>query len=119
MRRRELAWVGKAMLLLLIAVVLQTMVVSRVSVLGVTADLLLILTVIVGLGRGSLEGAIFGFCVGIVHDTIFFQTLGGHALIFVLVGYFVGIFLARFGTVNLWAVFIITGASSFAAQLDR
>jgi rod shape-determining protein MreD len=117
MRHRELVSAGKAVLLFVIAVILQTLVVSRISVLGVTADLFLILTVIVGLGRSSLEGALFGFFAGIVHDTIFFQTLGFHALIFVLFGYCVGMFRARFETVNLWAVFILTGVSSFAAQL--
>lgn len=117
MSNKGLVLAGKAVLLFVIAVILQTLVVSRISVLGVTADLFLILTVIVGLGRSSLEGALFGFFAGIVHDTIFFQTLGLHALIFVLVGYFVGMFKARFETVNLWAVFILAGVSSFAAQL--
>jgi len=116
MRNKGLVSAGKAVLLFAIAVILQTMVVSRISVLGVSADLFLVLTVIVGLGLGSLEGALFGFFAGVVHDTIFFQTLGVHALIFVLVGYFVGMFRARFQTVNLWAVFILTGVSSFAAQ---
>jgi rod shape-determining protein MreD len=116
MRNKELASVGKAVLLFVIAVILQTLLVSQISVLGVTADLFLILTVIVGLALGSLEGAVFGFFAGIVHDTVYFQTLGIHALIFVLVGYFVGMFRARFQTVNLWAVFILTIVSSFAAQ---
>lgn len=117
MRRKELAWVGRALLLLVIALILQTMLVSRISVLGVTADLFVILTVIIGLNRGSLEGAIFGFFAGIAHDTIFFQPLGVDALILVLVGYFVGMFPARFGSVNLWVVFIVTGIASFAGQL--
>ncbi len=117
MRHKELASVGKAVLLFVIAVILQTLVVSRISVLGVTADLFLILTVIVGLAFGSLEGAVFGFFAGFVHDTVFFQTLGVHSLIFVLVGYFVGMFRARFQTVNVWAVFVLAIVSSFAAQL--
>jgi rod shape-determining protein MreD len=116
MKQKELAWVGKAALLFVIAVILQTLLVSRISVLGVTADLFLVLTVLVGLGVGSLQGAVFGFFAGVVHDTIYFQPLGTHALIFVLVGYFVGMFLTRFGTINPWAIFILTGVSSFAAQ---
>jgi rod shape-determining protein MreD len=117
MMQKQLVWVGKAALLFVIAVILQTLLVSRISVLGVTADLFLVLTVLVGLGVGSLQGAVFGFLAGLVHDTIYFQPLGTHALIFVLVGYFVGMFLARFGTINPWAIFILTGVSSFAAQL--
>lgn len=112
-----MVWVGKVALLIVIAVILQTLVVSRISILGVTADLFLVLTVLVGLGAGALQGALLGFFAGVIHDMIFFQPLGAHALIFVLTGYFAGMFLARFGTVNLWAIFILTGAISFASQL--
>ena len=45
---------GKALLLLVVAVALQTLIVSRVSVLGVTADLFLVFTVVVAMGRASL-----------------------------------------------------------------
>jgi rod shape-determining protein MreD len=117
MRRKELVWAGKVALLIVIAVILQILVISRISVLGVTADLFLVLTVLVGLGAGALQGALFGFFAGVVHDTIFFQPLGVHALIFVLVGYFAGMILTRFGTVNLWAIFILTGVTSFASQV--
>ncbi len=101
---------------MVIAVLLQTLLVSRVSVLGVTADLFLILTVVVAVSRGSMEGAIFGFFAGLVADIAFFQPLGVRALIYVLVGYFVGMFVARFGTVSPWAVLLLAGSASFAAQ---
>ncbi len=52
---------GRAALLVVIAVALQVLVVSRVSILGVTADVFLIFTVVVAVGRGSMYGAIFGF----------------------------------------------------------
>jgi rod shape-determining protein MreD len=117
MRRKELVWVGKAALLFVIAVILQTLLVSRISVLGVTADLFLVLTVLVGLGRGSLEGAVFGFFAGVIQDMVFFQPLGVHAIILVLAGYFVGMFRTRFGAINPWTIFILAGLASFAAQL--
>ena len=116
MRRSRLVWVGKVVLLLVIAVALQTLIVSRVSVLGVTADLFLIFTVVVAMGRGSMEGAIFGFFAGLIADIAFFQPLGVRALIYVLAGYFVGMFVARFGTMTPWGVLFLAGGTSFVAQ---
>src|SRR3990170_8960016 len=116
MNRRRVVIVGKALLLFVVAVLLQTLLVSRISVLGVTADLFLILTVVAGIGWGSMQGAIFGFFAGLIADTAYFQPLGVRALIYVLVGYFVGMFVTRFGTVGPWAVLILAGGSSFLSQ---
>lgn len=117
MRRKGLSWLAKALLLIVIATALQVLVVSQVRVLGVTADIFLVLTVIVGLSRGSLEGALFGFFAGVVQDIIYFGPLGVRALVLVLVGYMVGMFAARLGTVNLWLVFATAGVSSLSGQL--
>ncbi len=116
MGRGQLIILGKVVLLLVFAVLLQTVLVSQVSILGVTADLFLILTIIVAVCRGSLEGAVFGFFAGLVADIAYFQPLGVRALIYVLAGYFVGMFVARFGTVNPWSVALLAGVTSFLAQ---
>lgn len=113
---RWLTAIGKAGLLVVIAVALQVLVVSRVSVLGVTADLFLIFTVVVAIGRGSMYGALFGFLAGVVADTAFMETLGLRSLIYVLTGYFVGMVVARSGTVNPWGVLLVAGAASFLSQ---
>lgn len=107
---------GKVLLLLVVAVALQTLVVSRVSVLGVTADLFLIFTVVVAIGRGSMEGAVFGFFAGLIADIAFFQPLGVRSLIYVLAGYFVGMFVARFGMMTIWGVLLLAGGTSFVTQ---
>lgn len=117
MRHKAVLWAGRALLLFVIAVFLQTVVVSHISILGVSADLFLVLTVLVALGRGSMEGAVFGFLAGIVQDTVFFQPLGVHALILVLVGHFVGTLPGRLGTINMWVVLAITAVSSFLGQV--
>jgi rod shape-determining protein MreD len=116
MGRKEFIVIGKVVLLLVFAVVLQTVLLSHVSVLGVTADLFLIFTVIVAVTRGSLEGAVFGFFAGLAADIAYYQPLGVRALIYVLVGYFVGMFVARFGTANPWSVALVAGVASFLAQ---
>lgn len=116
MGRKRLIVLGKVALLLVIAVLLQILLVSRISVLGVTADLFLILTMLVAVSRGSMGGAIFGFFAGLIADIAFLQPLGVRALIYVLVGYFVGMFVARFETASPWAVLLLAGSSSFLAQ---
>jgi rod shape-determining protein MreD len=117
MGRKELIDVGKVILLLAFSVLLQTVLLSHISILGVTADLFLILTVIVAVSRGSLEGAVFGFFAGLVADIAYYQPLGVRSLIYVLAGYFVGMFVARFGTVSPWSVALLAGVTSFLAQL--
>jgi len=116
MGHKELVAAGKLVLFFVIAVVLQVLLISRISILGVTADLFLILTVVIGISKGSLSGAVFGFFAGILADIAFYQPLGIHAFIFVLTGYFVGMFVARFGMVTPWAVFLLGGVASFASQ---
>jgi rod shape-determining protein MreD len=116
MGRKQLIVVAKVLLLLVLAVILQTVLLSQISILGVTADLVLILTVIVAVSRGSLEGAVFGFFAGILADIAYYQPLGVRAFVYVLVGYFVGMFVARFGTVSPWSVALLAGVASFLAQ---
>ena len=117
MTRRRLIAVGKMVLLVVIAIALQTLLISRVSILGVTADLFLVFTVVVALCRGSMHGAVFGFVAGVVADVAFIQPLGVRALVYVLAGYFVGMLVSRFGSVNPWGVFLIAGGASLFAQL--
>jgi rod shape-determining protein MreD len=63
-----------------------------------------------------MEGAIFGFFAGLIADIAFFQPLGVRALIYVLAGYFVGMFVARFGMMTPWGVLFLAGGTSFVAQ---
>jgi len=117
MSTRELVMAGKALLLLALAVLLQVVVISQVSVLGVTADLFLILTIIVAVCRGSLQASVFGFVAGLVADIAYFSPLGVRAFIYVLTGYLVGMVVARFGTVSPWSVIVLAGVTSFLAQM--
>jgi rod shape-determining protein MreD len=115
--RRRLTTVGRVALLLVIALALQVMLTSRVTVLGVTADIFLIVTVVVAISRGSLEGAVFGFLVGILADTTYMQFPGLRSLVYVLTGYFVGMLVLRFETVNPWGVLLLAAGASLFAQL--
>ncbi|OFW62547.1 MAG: rod shape-determining protein MreD [Actinobacteria bacterium RBG_13_63_9] len=117
MGRGQAKTLGKVVLLVLIAVALQTLVVSHVTVLGVGADLFLIFTVMVAISWGSLAGAVFGFVAGIAADIAYLEPLGMRALVYVLTGYSLGVVAGRFGAASLWNVFLYTVASSFVAQV--
>jgi rod shape-determining protein MreD len=109
--------VVKVVLLVMIAVALQTLLVSHVTVLGVGADLFLIFTVMVAISWGSLAGAVLGFGAGIAADIAYLEPLGMRALVYVLVGYSLGIVAGRLGATSLWSVFLYTVTSSFVAQV--
>lgn len=115
--RKQVIAAGKVVSLFVVAVLLQTLLISRISVLGVQADLFLILTVVVGMSYGSVGGAVFGFIAGIVADTAFMQTLGVRAFIYVLVGYLAGVVILRFVSVRPAAVFLVVLGASFSAQV--
>lgn len=102
--------------LLVLAVALQAVLVSRFTLLGVTVDLFVILTVLVGLTRGSLMGAVFGFLVGLVADVVFFDPIGLHALIYLGAGYAVGRYAEWLPPFSAWVVVVATAAAALGAQ---
>jgi rod shape-determining protein MreD len=73
-----------------VVVFFQIGVVSEVPVLGVNADVSILLVGFVGLMCGSTLGAATGFAVGMLVDLALLQTLGLTSLIFTLVGYWCG-----------------------------
>lgn len=117
MNRQGFIRAGKVVLLFVILAALQTLVVSRISVLGVTADLFLIFTIVIAMSRGSTYGAVFGFVAGVLADVAFMQPLGVRALIYVLTGYFIGTVVLKLGSIGPWTVFLMSIGASFSAQL--
>ncbi|HVS28069.1 MAG TPA: rod shape-determining protein MreD [Solirubrobacteraceae bacterium] len=71
-------------------VLVQTAAVSQVSLLGVTADLLPLIVMSVGLLAGSIAGSVMGFATGLLVDLALLQTLGLSSLIYVGIGYGAG-----------------------------
>jgi len=80
----------KVAALLFVAAVAQVSVFSQVHVFGAVPDVLLVTLVAVALLRGSVAGAVGGFCAGLVVDTASLGTLGLTSLVLTLVGYWVG-----------------------------
>jgi rod shape-determining protein MreD len=80
----------KAAALLFVAAVFQVSVFSQVHVFGAVPDVMLVSLVAVALLRGSVVGAIGGFCAGLVVDTATLGTLGLTSLVLTLAGYWIG-----------------------------
>jgi rod shape-determining protein MreD len=80
----------KAAALLFVAAVFQVSVFSQVHVFGAVPDVMLVTLVAVALLRGSVVGAVGGFCAGLVVDTATLGTLGLTSLVLTLAGYWIG-----------------------------
>lgn len=117
MDNERLRAVGKAAGVILVAVALQVLVASHVTILGLSIDIFVIFSVIVAISWGPLAGAFFGFFAGIAADVAYRAPLGMRALVYVIVGYSVGILAGRFKAVRPRTVFLYTLGASFAAKV--
>ena len=72
------------------AVVIQEAAISQISIFGISADLGPLVVASVGLLCGSMVGAVFGFGVGLMVDTVLIQTLGITSLLYIAIGYWSG-----------------------------
>ena len=77
-------------LLGLLGGIVQLTAVSKITVFGVPADLSPLMVASVGFIAGSVPGAVFGFCMGLLIDISLFQTLGVSSLVYTAVGYGAG-----------------------------
>lgn len=80
----------RASAVLFIAAMFQVVVVSALVFGGGAPDLLLVTVVVLGLLRGSVPGAAFGFAGGLVVDLLTLSTLGVTSLILTLAGFWAG-----------------------------
>jgi rod shape-determining protein MreD len=72
------------------AVIVQQVAISQITIFGVTADLLPLVVMSVGLLCGSMAGAVMGFGSGLLVDLVFVQTLGVTSLLYIVIGYWSG-----------------------------
>ena len=112
---------AKAAGVLFVAVVLQISIFSGIDILGGRPDLLLVTLVMIALRRGAIFGAAAGFGAGLLYDMGTFGTLGFVALLYTLVGYWIG----RYGETTgrdrnhapLLSVAVVTILFSFGALM--
>ena len=82
--------IPRHILLLILALVLQTTWVSSLEVAALKPDLVILVLIHIALRAGSIEGTLLGFCVGLLQDTHTPVDLGLNALTKSLVGFFMG-----------------------------
>jgi len=78
------------LLLLGVALLLQTTILEQVAVIGVKPDLVMLLTILNGFLLGTREGAFLGFAGGLIEDLLVGSYIGLNALSLMAAGYLAG-----------------------------
>jgi rod shape-determining protein MreD len=105
----------RALAVVFVAAMVQTVILSSVVIDGGACDVLLIVIVALALLRGSVAGAIFGFLGGIVVDLVTLDTLGVTSLVLTLVGFWAGRYGETTGRDRRFAPLIAVGAITVLA----
>jgi rod shape-determining protein MreD len=108
---------AKVAALVFVAAILQAAVFSDVKILGGVPDLLLVTLAAVALLRGSVTGAVAGFCGGLLIDTATLEILGLTSLLLTLVGYWVGRYGETTGRDRTHAPFLAVAVVTFLFAL--
>lgn len=88
-------------LLFLIAAVIQSTILARVTIFSIRIDLFLIIVISFALLKGRKTGMIVGFIVGFIQDLLVGRFLGLHAISRMIVGYLLGLMEQRVFKENL------------------
>lgn len=83
-------------LLILVAFLLQNNIFAAIPLVGITPNLLLLVTITLGLLHGKISGLLVGFFAGLLMDVFGGDVLGQYALILCLLGYGCGFFTPYF-----------------------
>jgi rod shape-determining protein MreD len=70
--------------------ILQTTWLRHIAILGVVPLTAMLIIVSYAILRGDVEGAVVGFCAGLLQDVFFMDVIGIHALLFAVTGYICG-----------------------------
>lgn len=89
----DFTWV-KVALVIVLAMVVQDAVLNQIAVLGSHPDVMILLPATAGIVGGAEIGAVMGFFAGIAADLLLVTPFGLSAVVYVVVGYAVGSFVA-------------------------
>ncbi len=107
--------VARASAVVFVAAMLQAVIVSSLVIGGGAPDLLLIVVISVGLLRGSIPGAVFGFAGGLVVDLLTLDTLGITSLVLTLAGFWAGRYVETTGHGRRFAPLLAVGVITVLA----
>jgi len=102
--------------IILINFALQSTFWPQFSIMGVMPDTALVLIVSYAILRGDIEGALFGFFTGLVHDMLAAMFIGVFALLGFLTGYVCGKPFRDFFKDNYFMPFFVVVAVSLVHQ---
>jgi rod shape-determining protein MreD len=108
---------ARAAAVVFVAAMLQIVIVSSLLVGGGAPDLLLVTVVALGLLRGSIAGAVFGFLGGLVVDVVTLDTLGITSLLLTLAGFWAGRYGETTGRDRWLAPVVAVGSVTLVAAL--
>jgi rod shape-determining protein MreD len=99
---------------LVLALLVQLTVVSRLPLPGAAPDLLLVVVVAFALAEGPVAGSLTGFAAGLLADVTADTQLGRTALAYVLVGYLAGLLAGDPDRSTLLPLRVVAGCSALA-----
>jgi len=106
---------ARASALVFAAAMLQAVIVSSLVLGGGAPDLLLVVVISLGLIRGAVPGAIFGFAGGLLVDLLTLDTLGITSLVLTLAGFWAGRYAETTGRGRGLAPLVAVGAITVLA----
>ena len=92
----------RAVVVVVVALLLQIAFVADLRVAGAVGDLLLVVVVAAGLTGGAERGAFYGFGAGVAYDLVLDTPFGLSALTYALVGYAVGLLVLVIPRTSGW-----------------
>jgi len=105
----------RASALVFAAAMLQAVIVSSLVLGGGAPDVLLVAVICLGLSRGAVPGAIFGFAGGLIVDLVTLDTLGITSLVLTLAGFWAGRYTETTGRGRRLAPLVAVGAITVLA----
>lgn len=101
-------------IIILLNFILQGTLFQYFNLFGVLPNTSLVIVVCFSLFTNKNKGALYGFVIGLLQDIIYGQALGIYALIYMLIGYGIGLINTKIFRDNLIISFFITSiATSF------
>jgi rod shape-determining protein MreD len=100
---------------LVVAVLVQSTVLTRLRLAGVRPDLLVLAVVSVAVATDPTTGAVFGFVAGLVADLLFDLPVGVSALVYTAVGFAVGTVRVYVTSHRPLVHLVLAGAASLAS----
>ena len=97
-------------LLIVVGVVLQLSFFSEIELLGAAPDVLPVIAVALGLLGGGVVGAVCGFALGLLTDSLLLQTLGVTSIVLLTIGYLAGRWRESFDITSALVPPLLTGA---------